>query len=407
MPSKQVRFLTDQYGRTRQFMMPRGGMDQLYRNLKLSPIGPTRMQARFNPGQALVKPYRGRMVVAMESKAMQRGLLHLGLRALPRLTPIGLTLLAFEVGYQLDWDNPFAIFQPAGNPGWDFAGTPGARLCCKIGDAQEASRWYDTSVGTCTIFPCTSVLQVPGSVGQNPIIINSPFRYQHIVVGPHFEVAPGVHRMHYHQYWIIDRGSHGPKPPLEIPWNTGQPAISMPVPVAAPQPPAIREIPAPYPSPQRVPKLKPYQQPALNIRIEPEYPPEAKPQPQMERHNRVPPKVGEREKKEKVPFNKALKVLAALYDKATELGDLIDAIYDALPKEARRGQNEKDMYHKMETIYRNMGSLNLGLAVENIIYNHYEDKAFGKFYSYGRRAPYGAQYPGGGAPRTYNLSQRT
>lgn len=415
MPSLQRRYQQTYTGKTRLMSPVRRGTGQ-YSNriMRLSPIQPTMMQPKFNPGQALVNPYRSRLVTQVQNKALQRGLIHLGLGALRAATPVGLTMLAFEIGYSLDWNNPFAIFQPAGEPGWGFAEIPGSRLCCKIGDKQEASRWYDTSVGKCTIFPCSAIAQVPGSVGQNPIIINSPFRYQHIVVGPAFEPAPGVYRMNYHQYWIIDRGSHGAKPPLEIPWNDGQPAIAMPVPYSPPPQPAIREIPGPYPSPlpqnqpvpRGVPAPLPYEQPSLDLPIDGSTPPRAKAQPRPALHTRTPPKGGDRETKEKVPAAKALKALAALYDKATEMKDVVDAIYDALPKAARRKQNERDMYHKMDTIYRNLGSLDVGLAIENLIYNHYEDKVFGKFYSYGRRAPFGAQLPGGTRPHV-QLSQRT
>lgn len=123
-----------------------------------------------------------------------------------------------------------------------------------------------------------------------------------------------------------------------------------------------------------------------------------------EPHARRPPRPGRREAKTLSRFAKFTMLLVRALDEASEIGDLIDAIYDALPPDVRarweRGRTNRgviDQYGqygisgadwKIQAVYHNLHRLDTGKALENVVYNYIEDKIIG---TYARGAGFRAQ----------------
>lgn len=106
------------------------------------------------------------------------------------------------------------------------------------------------------------------------------------------------------------------------------------------------------------------------------------------RHNRVRPSWGEKEHKtDPQPLKTVLKIVSRIYDAGTEMGDLVEGVWKALPKDARGKDNS--IRGMSWDIYNNFDRLDWGKVVLNLGYNYFEDKAIGKFHSYGKKAPYG------------------
>lgn len=68
----------------------------------------------------------------------------------------------------------------------------------------------------------------------------------------------------------------------------------------------------------------------------------------------------------------------------TEAGDFIDSFYEALPRRTKIAEYNKrgrqpNPLEKLDIIYRNIGSLDLGKALGNVVANEVEDRAIGKF----------------------------
>lgn len=76
----------------------------------------------------------------------------------------------------------------------------------------------------------------------------------------------------------------------------------------------------------------------------------------------------------KISMPEYLRVALNTALQATELGDLIDSIYDALPYRYRYGRSYKD---KMERIIKHWDKIDWSKAITNIAYNHFEDKVVG------------------------------
>lgn len=68
--------------------------------------------------------------------------------------------------------------------------------------------------------------------------------------------------------------------------------------------------------------------------------------------------------------------LTAIAFGATELADLIDAFYDALPANRKYGRSYID---KLKRLHQFWDEIDWGKAITNVIWNHYEDKAVGRF----------------------------
>lgn len=109
-------------------------------------------------------------------------------------------------------------------------------------------------------------------------------------------------------------------------------------------------------------------------------------------HN-APPQKGTKERK-----TKAQKVMAKLFEEAmglTEAIDLIDVLYDALPKEVRKktpktgvvsktgfnpGMKYVSPWDKAKAVFTHFGELDLPKAMAGVVANHFSDKAWGHLF---------------------------
>lgn len=91
------------------------------------------------------------------------------------------------------------------------------------------------------------------------------------------------------------------------------------------------------------------------------------------------PRRGERERKIRIadmPNQRMRRILGWILSAASEGGDFLDSLYDALPDELK---NDTDtMAEKFDKVFRNLDKVDFTEAVNNIWRNHVEDRYFGK-----------------------------
>lgn len=164
-----------------------------------------------------------------------------------------------------------------------------------------------------------------------------------------------------------------PVKPVLPPWINPQ------YPPFTPTPPAV--IPAPYSVVPYLPPRSPDRKPDTSYGDKP------KPIP----NPRQAPKPREREIKMKLRGPKWIYGLQKLYHEYTEANDVIDAIYEALPENLRKGAEKarkKELKNagkkqiigpqdKLEVLYHNLDRVDLNEAFKNILKNQIEDAAVG------------------------------
>lgn len=162
------------------------------------------------------------------------------------------------------------------------------------------------------------------------------------------------------------------------------------IPASIPMAPAASEsVPGRDPSPYQRPVPR-YAIPSIDIEIAPGSTSHVPPRNGI--HVRRPPRPNEREKKRGIPYPKVLGAIAALYDAATEAQEIVDIFYDRLGKKCRGAKSSSE---KAYCVYANLHTLDIDGAIGDLILNHYEDKAWGKFHSYAKKAPFGVSLTGG------------
>ncbi|MBW7909591.1 MAG: hypothetical protein H3C50_11870 [Kiritimatiellae bacterium] len=319
--------------------------------------------------------------------------------------------MGFQFAYDLNWNEPVAVIRPPHPGGYQVP--PGANECCKIGDRADGVKVQQTSSSKCppTGTFCGLGGQVPDGVHGEEVIQGGNGRYVKIFLGPATQISPLSWRMSYDQIWQVDRGASNPKPALKIEYRAAERAIAAPLPRLRPAPAALAEYYTPPKDETRVlPRMspRPYQRPAIDVRINPRA------------HNRgarhVPPvdslhdlKQAKRPQKEKKhqlrDRSKFGPLLYALYDKTTEAKDIMDILYNNLPP-GKKCSGATDLSSKSYCVWKNLKHLDIEQSIKDLIRNHIEDKAWGKFFSYGKKSPFGSQLPGGTQPQI-QLSQRT
>lgn len=342
-----------------------------------------------------------------------RQLARLGLMA-RGINPISFAIsMGFQFAYDLNWNEPVAVIRPPHPGGYQVP--PGANECCRIGDRADGVKVQQTSSSKCppTGTFCGIGGQVPDGVHGEEVVQRGNGRYVKIFLGPATQISPLSWRMSYDQIWQVDRGAANPKPALKIEYKPAEEAISVPLPRLRPPPPAVQERVVPYKDDTRVlpygRRQRPYQRPSLDVRISPRSRADSgrRHQPPVEAmHDLKPANRPEKEKKYYPRDAKKVgKFVYGLYDKTTEAKDIMDILYDNLPRD-KRCAGAKDLSSKSYCVWKNLEHLDIGGAMTDLIKNHVEDKAWGKFFSYGKKSPFGSQLPGGTKPRI-ELSQRT
>ena len=278
----------------------------------------------------------------------------------------------------------------------DVLGTAGYSMCCSISPNVDTFQWYQNPSGCkpqgskCSIaISCGLIGQVPdGDIGVNAMVQKTgskcttpnTYRRMHVILlGQRTSTVPSRHTIT--EIWARQSPSNTPDPTTTLPMPT--PAYTPNVaPMPGPVPhPVQREESRGDPSPYR--PVKPYQAPAVEARIDP------KPGPIVIReipHNVLPPPTRVKERKRYTNAQLALKLLAKLYDATTEAQEIVDIFYDNLGGYCK---GAKSMSAKANCVWRHLDDLDVDQTIRDLIYNHYEDKVFGKFFSYGKNTPFG------------------
>lgn len=76
----------------------------------------------------------------------------------------------------------------------------------------------------------------------------------------------------------------------------------------------------------------------------------------------------------------ARRFLGWLTSTASEAGDLLDSLYDALPDQYQVDEERPDTREKLEALYKNWQHVDMAEAFENIWSNEVEDRYLGEFF---------------------------
>lgn len=156
------------------------------------------------------------------------------------------------------------------------------------------------------------------------------------------------------------------QPRRPLPWD--DPFIEPGRPV-----PKTPRNPRPEPKYPRRPRL-----PEDKVDLEPPSLPEFRPKPEPPPLPRQPRK-RERERKiriEDLPNRKLRRILGWMLSAASESGDFLESLYDALPDELQH--QDDNMAQKFDKVFKNLDKVDFGEAVNNLWTNYVEDRYFGK-----------------------------
>lgn len=328
------------------------------------------------------------------SSRVMRAARKIGLGA-ARLNPVGRAInTAFDAAqsFKPEW----AWQVPAQEAGYEFP--PGGTACCSNGPSGRNSVQWVAGSKCPSINLCGITGQVPNMIeGTYTANGNSemPTKGLWLLMGPGGWISEELRLGRY----TVGEVQFYPGP-VELPvYRQARDRAALRLPASAPPTPAISETLTPRPNLAR--REKPYQAPALQF--EPGVAPSFTP------HNRLPARVGVRERKANVSRSGALALIAALYDATTEAKDIVDILYDNLGTQCK---GAKSLSEKSYCVYKNFGTLKVGMALLELAKNHYEDKVYGKIFgTVGKHTGFGSMLPGTGPSRDpgpiRNLSSRS
>lgn len=200
----------------------------------------------------------------------------------------------------------------------------------------------------------------------------------------------GGSRMDLAEKWIRHRkqcegrGNPVPHGPTVI---RPQPATARPMPRLQPPLPVVTEESRGDPADRRTPQPRRIDLPSFGVDIDPQtgrrgYIPPRTPQ--------APPRAGDRERKWRAPPGMSQRLVRAIfqgYDHVTEAMDIVDILYDNL---GRKCPGAYTISERAYCIYRNLDTLDVGMAMAEIVLNHYEDKVYGRIFGIlGKHTPFG------------------
>lgn len=316
----------------------------------------------------------------------------LGLRA-TGFNPVGLAAnIAFEIANGIDFTEPWARQQPAREAGWALP--PSIGNCCSVplGPHNAIAILRGGNCQGATGRLCGTTLQVPDAVDGRLANLGDLT----VPLGRRYMIATGPGRFitSISARYTVARIDQYPATQTQpnIHWRPAQAPRYWPLPRSRPNPAAVTEVYQPAPNPMRNAKPRPYQRPSVSVSTRPNGSTSIR----NDLHNQLPPSRGEREKKEKMAAAAVGRWIYRLYDATTEASEIVDILYDNLGKKCK---GAKGMSAKANCVYRNLSTLDIPNAIGELVQNHYEDKAWGKFYGYGKSSPFGAQLPGGTLPK--------
>lgn len=170
--------------------------------------------------------------------------------------------------------------------------------------------------------------------------------------------------------------------------------VRLPVPTAIPPAPVITETWTPPSGENIPPRLRPYEEPMIETIVDPGGGINMR----GGAHVRMPPGRNTRERKDKTSGSRALALIGALYDGATESAEIVGILYDNLSvKLPWRPGRPYTMSEKAYFVWANLDKLDVQGSIADIVANHYEDKIWGRIFgTVGKHTKYGSMGPNHG-----------
>ena len=343
---------------------------------------------------------------ANDNAVRRAGYLARGFRFLRKRTPWGLVL-----GYILydNWSQPDPIVWKNIGPWRVYAtcGNPDAFRYSVTGSA--ALRFQSTALhlSAANISACLG-LQASAIHWGDPV----PNNIRSIIYAPHDAIPRG-------QLWVgFERDITGattvPEPagPLYNPATPPTYAPGLPSPDAPYFPENPLPPPWPYPTAPRAPAPRTGRDlgthgggtvrggfsfdVGLSPGKGPDYGPSPSPQPNP--HYSEPPPDGTRERKARVPYGLAARFAMSAFNKITETGDFIDALYWAIPKATRVHERKRykdgntwknatiSLREKTRMVAKHYREIDIEQALANLVENWAEDRVIGSLGQASKRA---------------------
>lgn len=250
---------------------------------------------------------------------------------------------------------------------------------------------YSAPLSCSAIDLCGTGGQVPtGSWPANipPLVKSGTSRYQGQYLYLGYLNEAGTRMTFVEGYKRVVASPKYVTPPTPQFWPEISPGdVPMPLPLSPPGgvPPWVEPMrpplaPMPWPSapPVRVPPiLRPPERPEGSQSGNSD--PRAVPSPPLA-VNPSPAGPGVRERKVRAAHSAARRFLGWLTSAASEAGDLLDALYDALPEQYQVDEERPNYQEKLEALYNGWEHVNMEEAFENIWQNEVEDRYLGKFF---------------------------
>lgn len=301
------------------------------------------------------------------------------------LGPIGWLLTAYELW---EWYNS------AGNP----LSAGGWMQCCALPAPKQLDAYNFGSASVNNLDPLACNINLCGTGGQVPLgpwpstipaLVHSgtsSYRAQFLYLGIYND--PKTRMTYYEGYKRVVARSDKITPEIPGSWPEITPGGDpMPIPVTDPiiVPPWVEPfVPPGRPRPdptsppvRRPPPLRPPPRPegSTGGSTDPWVGPGPRPDTVT---NPEPPGPGVRERKVRASHAAARRFLGWLTGAASEAGDLLDALHDALPDELQaEGKTYAD---KVEALWQGWEHVDMAEAFENIWSNEVEDKYLGEFF---------------------------
>lgn len=292
-----------------------------------------------------------------------------------RLLPIlGWAMLAWELYELWRW------WQSQAEPEWSGSG-----VCVPVSGFRNPQ--YPTDRYT---WRGTSACGAnPGPAGSYTVGAFPPYKSNYPFLFLRHLAYTSTNQHQDHRWWYYPSPPTGPLPTFENPFPVGDP---VPVPIA---PPALPELPPGKPywwdpmlNPPLAPMAPPNSVPPVRWRPPPAERPEtssrgnyapghASPAPDLG-PSPLPSRPPARTKERKIGGRKGSwfrKYGGALLSHASEAGDLVDALHDALPD---KYQSDGNMADRLRALYEHSDEIDFDEAVRNIWQNHQEDRIWGQ-----------------------------
>ena len=345
-----------------------------------------------------------------------------GVRVATRAIPyIGWALLALDLlllyqAYRRNGMHGWTIGACQGPPGGVLSSPGSSVLCGATGQGPQKSAPVPGATSVREFVDNGPYIPTPGwriyTNGRNWTIASPGYRWPHPFpwvpwsAYPYADELPG----NYVPPWI-DPMATPPLAPTPAPWAPpmhiiprrvdnpmrvpSERTVRGPVPVRLPRPaPVPRDPDLPAPAPGPAPSPGPGAAPAPGRPLPPDLPPsddgparpryrrkewqkgKRLPRVALKHGYRVPPKgVKERKLRSPMYYHAIMRVI----DTITETNDVVQAVWNALPKKRRMSLGFRNPTEKAWDIYRFFHEIDLEVAIKELVANQIEDMAYGLF----------------------------